>query len=109
MSTQSSSLSRMHHFVGGAPQVSTASKHPAHGDVRPESTAQMCKSIIRLPKLMELLSVSRSTVYLRLNPKSKYYDASFPKPVRLGVKALGWVLSDVHAYIDHLHICGKSH
>lgn len=60
------------------------------------------KVIIRLPKLKHLLGVSRSTVYLRLNPKSKYYDPMFPKPIRLGAKAVGWLLSDVYAYIDHL-------
>lgn len=60
------------------------------------------KVIIRLPKLKHLLGVSRSTVYLRLNPKSKYYDPLFPKPIRLGAKAVGWLLADVYAYIDHL-------
>ena len=60
------------------------------------------KVIIRLPKLKHLLGVSRSTVYLRLNPKSKYYDPLFPKPIRSGAKAVGWLLADVYAYIDHL-------
>ncbi|MDH0899892.1 AlpA family phage regulatory protein [Comamonas aquatica] len=60
------------------------------------------KVIIRLPKLKHLLGVSRSTVYLRLNAKSKYYDPLFPKPIRLGAKAVGWLLADVYAYIDHL-------
>ncbi|EBP3339426.1 AlpA family phage regulatory protein [Salmonella enterica subsp. enterica] len=109
MSTQSSCLSHVSHSLAGSHQVSNANKHPAHGDVSTESTAQLCKSIIRLPKLIKLLSVSRSTVYLRLNPNSKYYDASFPKPVRLGVKAMGWVLSDVNAYIEHLPCQGKAH
>lgn len=60
------------------------------------------RTIIRLSMLLGLVGVSRSTVYNRVNPKSKYYDPMFPKSVRLGAKAVGWVLADVYAYIEHL-------
>lgn len=70
------------------------------------ANASALKAVIRLPKLTQLLSVSRSTVYLRINPRSKYYDPRFPKALRLGSKAVGWLLADVHDYIDHLHKCG---
>jgi prophage regulatory protein len=60
------------------------------------------KCVIRLKTLLEMLGVSRSTVYLRINPQSKYYDPMFPKSIRLGMKAVGWVLQDVHAYIEYL-------
>lgn len=60
------------------------------------------KCVIRLKTLLEMLGVSRSTVYLRINPQSKYYDPMFPKSIPLGMKAKGWVLEDVHAYIEHL-------
>lgn len=60
------------------------------------------KAIIRLRKLLGLLGVSRSTVYLRISPQSKYYDPKFPKSIRLGAKSVGWILADVYAYIDHL-------
>lgn len=64
------------------------------------------KAIIRLNTLLDLVGMSRSTVYNRINPKSKYYDPMFPKRVRLGPKAIGWVLADVYAYIEHLCGCG---
>lgn len=60
------------------------------------------KCVIRLKTLLEMLGLSRSTVYLRINPQSKYYDPMFPKSIPLGMKAKGWVLEDVHAYIEHL-------
>lgn len=60
------------------------------------------KAIIRLGKLLGLLGVSRSTVYLRINPESKYYDPMFPRSIRLGAKSVGWILADVYAYIEHL-------
>lgn len=64
--------------------------------------AQDLKTIIRLPQCAKLLGLSRSTVYLRLNPKSKYYDPNFPKPIQLGMKAVGWKLADVYSYIEKL-------
>lgn len=45
------------------------------------------KCVIRLKELLHILKVSRSTVYLRINPKSKYYDPMFPKSIPLGMKA----------------------
>lgn len=58
--------------------------------------------VIRLPQLKELLGLSRSTIYNRISEKSKYYDPLFPKSVRLGSKAVGWILKDVYFYIEHL-------
>ena len=57
-------------------------------------------SVIRLPKLLQILSISRSTVYLKINKCSKYYDKDFPLPIKLGEKAVGWVLQDVFNYIE---------
>jgi len=39
-------------------------------------------------------------VYLKINKTSKYYDKDFPLPIKLGEKAVGWVLQDVFDYID---------
>lgn len=66
------------------------------------SDAIRLNTILRLRQLLKALGISRSTVYLRIDPKSKYYDPVFPKPIRLGAKAVGWVLSDVYDYIEHL-------
>jgi prophage regulatory protein len=57
-------------------------------------------SVIRLPKLLQILGVSRSMVYLKINKCSKYYDKDFPLPIKLGQKAVGWVLLDVFNYIE---------
>lgn len=70
--------------------------------MRQENCLRDPKAVIRLDKLLGLLGVSRSTVYLRINPESKYYDPMFPKSIRLGAKSVGWILADVYAYIEHL-------
>lgn len=63
-------------------------------------TFNLNMSVIRLPKLLQILGISRSTVYLKINKSSKYYDKDFPQPIKLGEKAVGWVLQDVFNYIE---------
>ncbi|MDH1451994.1 helix-turn-helix transcriptional regulator [Aeromonas caviae] len=45
------------------------------------------------------MGLSRSTIYNKLNPKSKSYDPDFPKPLRLGSSSVGWLLSSVHQWL----------
>ncbi|WP_253684687.1 helix-turn-helix transcriptional regulator [Citrobacter freundii] len=46
-----------------------------------------------------ILGISRSSIYEKLNPKSRYYDADFPRPVRLGAASVGWQSTAVEAWI----------
>jgi prophage regulatory protein len=41
-------------------------------------------SMLRIKQVVAQLSISKSNIYERLNPRSPRYDASFPKPVKLG-------------------------
>jgi prophage regulatory protein len=45
--------------------------------------------ILRMTELTAILGISRSSIYEKLNPK-RYYDAEFPRPVRLGAASVGW-------------------
>ncbi|MGV8800805.1 helix-turn-helix transcriptional regulator [Pseudomonas aeruginosa] len=58
--------------------------------------------VIRMKRLSELLSVSRSTLYDWLNPGSPRYDPAFPRPIRLSAKggAVGWLVEDVMRWLD---------
>jgi len=55
--------------------------------------------VIRLKELLRLIALSRATVYDRLNPKSKRFDPSFPRPIKLGAASVGWSLNEVMAWI----------
>jgi prophage regulatory protein len=35
-----------------------------------------------------------------INVDSKYYNASFPKPVRLSESRIGWVALEAHQWIE---------
>lgn len=52
-------------------------------------------TIVRLPRVIERTGLARSTIYGRIR------DGSFPKPVSLGPRAVGWLISDIDSWIDH--------
>ena len=47
--------------------------------------------ILRLPRVKELTGMSRSFVYA---------DEDFPKPIPLGGRAVGWLASEIFAWIE---------
>jgi prophage regulatory protein len=62
-----------------------------------------CKIIrvVRVKGLVEMISVSRSTLYDWMNPASPRYDPTFPRSRPLSKKgvAVGWLESEVVAWI----------
>jgi prophage regulatory protein len=50
-------------------------------------------SILRLPAVKGRVGLSRSSIYARMA------EGAFPKPVRLGPRAVGWVESEISAWI----------
>ncbi len=57
------------------------------------------QSINRLPQVKQDTGLSRSTIYNKLNPKSPHYDSSFPKPIKLGARSIGFYAHEVQAWI----------
>lgn len=62
-------------------------------------TFQM-NQIITLKDVIKFTSISRSKIYEMIKSDSKYYDPSFPKPVRLSESRIGWVALGIHQWID---------
>jgi len=54
----------------------------------------MAEKILRLPAVKDRTGLSRSSVYEKISA------GDFPKPVSLGARAVGWLESDVDAWID---------
>ena len=57
-------------------------------------------TILRLKQVRERLSLSRSTIYDKLNPRSPRHDPSFPKQISLGGDAVGWLESQIEEWIE---------
>ena len=55
--------------------------------------------MLRIRQVMDRIGLSRSTIYDKLNVRSPRYDAFFPKPIKLGVSAVGWVEADIENWI----------
>ncbi len=55
----------------------------------------MQDKIYRRPDVEALVGLSRSTIYAMIA------DGSFPKPIKLGKRAVGWRRSDVLAWLDN--------
>lgn len=56
--------------------------------------------VVRMNHLKELTGLSRSTIYNKMDPKSPSFDADFPKQIRLGRGAVGWLLDEVHEWLE---------
>jgi prophage regulatory protein len=56
--------------------------------------------ILRLKQLTERIGLGRSTIYDRMDTQSPRYDATFPKPIKLGAAAIGWIDSEITTWIE---------
>ena len=60
--------------------------------------------ILRLPDVVALTRISRSRIYVFMNSETH----RFPKPVKLGVRAVGWRRSEVEAWLDSRERAGSA-
>lgn len=63
---------------------------------------QNALTILRRKQVEARTGLSRSTIYakLRRNPKRPSdYDPTFPKPVAVGAKAVGWIEAEIEAWL----------
>ena len=56
--------------------------------------------ILRLKQLTTQIQLSRSSIYARLSPGNRLYDKSFPKPIKLGASAVGWIEAEIIAWLE---------
>ncbi|MDD5580047.1 MAG: AlpA family transcriptional regulator [Methylobacter sp.] len=54
----------------------------------------MSHKILRLPTVKEITGLSRSTIYLRISKDE------FPSPISLGARAVGWIESEIEAWLS---------
>lgn len=54
----------------------------------------MTTAILRLPEVKSRTGLSRSTIYLRIK------EGSFPTPISLGDRAVGWIDSEIQHWLE---------
>ncbi|WP_269514136.1 helix-turn-helix transcriptional regulator [Brevundimonas subvibrioides] len=52
------------------------------------------QKLLRLPQVIERTSLRRSTIYEKMG------NGSFPKPVKLNLRANGWLESEVNGWVE---------
>jgi prophage regulatory protein len=52
------------------------------------------QTILRLPAVRERVAMSRSTIYQRIS------EGTFPPPVNLGKRAVGWLEAEIDAWLS---------
>lgn len=60
-------------------------------------------TILRRTQVEARTGLSRSSIYSRLKPNPKRpgdFDPTFPKPVQLGAKSVGWVESEIETWLS---------
>ena len=55
----------------------------------------MTQTILRRKQVETRTGLSRSTIYLRIK------EGSFPKPINLGARAVGWLESEIGEWLDN--------
>ena len=66
------------------------------------------QTILRRTDVEARTGLKRSTIYDKLDPESPRYDATFPKRVSLGTSAVGWLESEVDAWVASRQVVGKT-
>ncbi|WP_355587459.1 AlpA family phage regulatory protein [Xanthomonas cannabis] len=67
---------------------------------------------VRLPEVLQLLGISRSTLYNRLDEASPQYDPDMPRPFKLGKgdrAPTAWLHQDIVVYIESCAAARSSH
>ncbi|MDP5798619.1 AlpA family phage regulatory protein [Pseudomonas aeruginosa] len=55
--------------------------------------------MLRIKQVQDRTGLSRSTIYDRINSSSPRYDSGFPRPVKIGLSAVGWLEESVDDWI----------
>lgn len=55
--------------------------------------------ILRMKQMRLRVGLGRSSIYAMMNPNSRYYDPSYPRPIRISAKAVGWLESEITDWI----------
>lgn len=55
--------------------------------------------ILRISHVVAMVGKSRSAIYAMLDMRHPSYDPTFPRPISLGKRSVGWFLSDLQAWL----------
>ena len=64
------------------------------------TTTKLPPKLMTRSEVLDVLGVSRGTLYNLLQEGGKYSDPDFPKPIRISQTRLGWISDEICRYIE---------
>ncbi|KAB2923695.1 MAG: AlpA family phage regulatory protein [Dechloromonas sp.] len=55
--------------------------------------------VFRMTQIVAMVGKSRSSIYAMMNEKCPSFDPTFPRPLRLGKRTVGWAMNEIQAWI----------
>ena len=65
-----------------------------------QSSVSNQPKVLRMKDVVNICGLSRSTIYDKMDIKSRRHDPSFPRPLKLGISAVGWMEQDISNWLD---------
>lgn len=62
----------------------------------------IARRLLRRKQVEQVLGISKSSIYARLDKNSPHYDPAMPRPIKIGSTSIAFVESEINAYIDHM-------
>jgi len=56
--------------------------------------------VLRLQEVLDLLSISKSYHFAKLDKNSKQYDPTYPKPISLGERSMRYIEQEVIDWLN---------
>ena len=56
--------------------------------------------ILRMKQLQARIGIRRSAVYYKLDKNSPHHDPTFPSPVKISTRCVGWIENEVNEYLE---------
>lgn len=60
--------------------------------------------VVRMQKVKEMTGLAHSTLFAKYDPSSPCFDPTFPKRVRLGLRSVGWIESEVMDWVQNARV-----
>jgi prophage regulatory protein len=55
--------------------------------------------LLRIKEAQQVVALSRSTIYSKLDKNSPHYDSTFPRPITLGSRCIAFIESELQEWI----------
>ena len=84
-------------------EIGRAEREPAAAEYGFATSLSSPCSVLREKQVIAVTGLSRSSIWAFCNPRHRYYDPTFPKPIKLGARAVGWRASEVFLWVATRH------